>query len=101
MRYSEIMVEASEQRYTSLAQVEKLAKRLHVSLNVDEYHDHIVLSWIERVLNRIFAKSGSGAVVIRALCSYADYSDKKVSLEVLGGDKWLMNYYKQFGFKIS
>ncbi len=87
--------------FRTLKSVEKFANKLHVSLDVSEDNSSIILSWIEGLLNRVFAEKGSGARVMQALCSYADFAKKEIILEVLGGDKWLMNYYKQFGFEID
>lgn len=69
-----------------------------IKLNIEEEGDSLLLTWISRGHR---AKKGSGALVMRELCLYADAYHKTIYLDAMHGDPKLIQYYEQFGFVLD
>ncbi len=83
------------------AQIDALrdyADRLGVQLTVHDRLTGIDLEWLCR---RSCAPPGTGAAVLRALCSYADRAGRPIRLIVLADRKRLLTYYSRFSFEVG
>ncbi len=74
------------------------ADRLGVQLTVHDRLTGIDLEWLCR---RSCAPPGTGAAVLRALCSYADRAGRPIRLIVLADRKRLLTYYSRFSFEVA
>lgn len=97
MRVSDLLIERRPTLH-SFAGIVAEADRLGVLLQGSEQPLQILIRQIER---KAAARLGAGGQIMTLLCDYADAVGKAVCLTVRDGVPRLVEFYQQYGFKVT